>query len=77
MSHESCAHSVAGLHIPQPVEMPLRNLRALGFAEEPPGLGNWHLVLWAHLQDQSCSHTKEADSCMALPSLSFPFHVCF
>lgn len=42
-----------------------------------PGLGNWLLVLWAHLQEQPCSHTKESDSWMALPSLSFPFCVCF
>lgn len=77
LSQESWAHPVAGLHVPQPVEMPLRNLRALGFAEEPPGLGNWLLVLWAHLQEQPCSHTKESDSWMALPSLSFPFRVCF
>lgn len=77
MSHESWAHPVAKLHVPQPVGVLMYNLMALRFADLLPGLGNWLLVLWAHLQELSWSHTEEADSRLSLPSSSFPFLVCF
>lgn len=57
--------------------MLLYNLVAFGFAEWHPGLENWLWVLWAHLQELSCSHTKEADSWMSLPSLIFSFLIWF